>query len=341
MRIFEGYRHGINLGGWISQCGQPDQRRVDTYLTEADIRRIKAMGLDHVRLPVDYFFLETEEGQPIAIGEQTIDQCVSWCRDAGLSVLLDLHKAYGYTFDPVDRGADRTVFFHDEGMQARFIALWRRLSKRYGKCPNVAFDLLNEIVSPQVAEEWNGIIRRTVRAIRENAPDTWIVVGGARYNHVTSVPELDAREDDRIVYNFHSYDPMVFTHQGARWVRNMPRDLRMDYPGDPEAYRSATRLLNPDLADDREMSRLGPDFFEALFAPAIAHAEKSDVPLYCGEYGVIDLADPEATLRWLRDITAVFDRHGIGRALWTYKRMDFGLIDEHYDPIRKEMLKLM
>jgi len=341
MRIFEGYQHGINLGGWLSQCGQPDQRHIDTFITEKDIARIAQMGLDHVRLPVDYFFLETQAGAPLDIGIRAIDRCVAWCRAQGVHVLLDLHKTYGYTFDPMDKGADRTIFFRDEMLQGRFIALWRRLAERYGNDGAVAFDLLNEIVAPEVTEDWNKIVRRAIRAIREIAPKVWIVVGGARYNHALSVPDLDVRLDDRIVYNFHCYDPLVFTHQGAYWVNGMPADFRLDYPGDPAAYRAATRTLDPDLADDTEMTRLGPDFFEAIFAPAVKHAAENDVPLYCGEYGVIDLADPGAACRWLRDIALMFDRHGIGRAWWNYKEMDFDFIGPRYGAVREEMLKLM
>ena len=38
-------------------------------------------------------------------------------------------------------------------------------------------------------------------------------------------------------------------------------------------------------------------YFEELFEPAVKAAEKNNAPLYCGEYGVIDQAPPEASLR--------------------------------------------
>ncbi len=341
IRAFDGYRHGVNLGGWLSQCGQPDREHAETFITGEDLKAIAGMGLDHVRLPVDYFFLETDGGERVDIGPRAIDTCVERCEKLGLNVLLDLHKAYGYTFDPMDPGADRAAFFHRADLQERFIALWRYLAERYGRCPNIAFDLLNEVVLPEVAAPWNDIARRAIRAIHEIAPNVFTVVGGTRYNAVKSVPELDARVDDKVVYNFHCYEPLVFTHQGAYWVRNMPAELRLDYPGDPAAYEAAARALDPELAAGGSPAELGPDYFERLFAPALKHAEKSGVPLYCGEYGVIDRADPEAALRWLKDIAGVFDRRGIGRALWTYKQMDFGLTDPHYAPIRDRMIGLL
>ena len=43
-------------------------------------------------------------------------------------------------------------------------------------------------------------------------------------------------------------------------------------------------------------------------AIAIQVAEKYNVPLYCGEYGVIDHATPEDTVKWYRDIHAALDK---------------------------------
>ena len=60
-----------------------------------------------------------------------------------------------------------------------------------------------------------------------------------------------------------------------------------------------------------------------------------------GEYGVIDRADTKSTLNWIKDINNVFNYYGIGRALWSYKKMDFGLIDSHYSAIYDEMIKYL
>ena len=344
MRVFNGFQHGVNLGGWLSQCVATTQEHFDTFITEADIADIARMGFDHVRLPVDYNWIEDEAGEPIEAGLRHIDDCVGWCQARGMNLLLDLHKAFGYTFDPLEADADREVFFHDAALQARFIALWRRLAHRYGARANVAFDLLNEVVSPSVVEAWNDIVDRTIAAIREIAPDTWIVVGGVCYNNVKSVPLLAPPRDARVVYNFHCYEPMVFTHQKAYWVEGMPADLDVAYPDDLARYQALSEQLSFDLAGaiaGEKVDALGPQFFEALFAPAIRAAEANDAPLYCGEYGVIDQAPAEDALRWHADIAAAFDRHGIGRALWNYKNKDFGLVDAHYDAVRDRLLKFL
>ena len=85
----------------------------------------------------------------------------------------------------------------------------------------------------------------------------------------------------------------------------------------------------------------GKDFFLDLFRPAVKIAEERNVALYCGEYGVIDRANPEDTVRWYEAIHAAFTELGIGRAMWTYKALDFGLVDEHYAGVRKDLIALL
>jgi hypothetical protein len=65
------------------------------------------------------------------------------------------------------------------------------------------------------------------------------------------------------------------------------------------------------------------------------------VALYCGEYGVINLASAEDSLKWYKMICSVFDKYNIGRAAWSYKEMDFGLIDEHMKPVIDELLTVL
>ena len=345
MREFAGFRRGVNLGGWLSQYDDTSKAYYDSFITKNDIERIADMGFDHVRLPVDYPILETEEAVPVEEGYRYLDSCIRWSKESGLHVLIDLHKTFGYSFDPLDKGMDREAFFHDPDLQERFYALWERIAARYAQDTDmVAFELLNEIVSPHVVEEWNCIADEAVRRIRRAAGNVWIVIGGVCYNNVTSVPLLHKPLDDHIVYNFHCYEPLIFTHQRAYWVDNMPKDLVVEYPADLKEYREKSSLLQKELAAavyDEHVSSLGPEFFEHLFLPAVRAARENGAPLYCGEYGVIDQAPAGDALRWHRDIHAVFEKYAIGRALWTWKKKDFGLMDAHYDAVRTELTKYL
>lgn len=344
MNIFKGFQKGINLGGWLSQAAHDTADHLDVFITEKDIETISKWGADHVRVPVDYMVIEEEDGTFIEKGFKYLDDCLSWCEKYNLNMMIDLHKTYGYSFDPLDDG-DLEEFFHNEKLQARFIRLWKELARRYGAYSDrVSFELLNEIVSPRVKDEWNEIALRTVKEIRNITKETYIVYGGVNFNDVTSVALLENPHDDRVVFNFHCYQPMVFTHQKAYWVENMPADFTMSYPDTLENYKKASEMLNREVIialESVKTDKMGVEFFTGLFEPAVEAARKAGVPIYCGEYGVIDQAPVQDSVNWIRDIHAAFEKLGIGRALWNYKEKDFGLADEHYAPVREEFIKYL
>ncbi len=330
MKAFEGFRNGINLGGWISQFDKYDRAHFDTFITEADIANIKAMGFDHVRVPVDYVVLEDEDGNLKADGFEYLGKCRAWCETHGLNMLIDLHECYGYSFDPLKKDMDRKKFFYDAALQERFLSLWREIATRFKDYQNqVAFEPLNEVVSGEVVDAWNELLGRYIRMMRGIVPDAWLIIGGVLYNNVLTVPLLDVPVDEHIVYNFHCYEPMVFTHQGAYWVDKMPLDFRIGYPKTLAEYRDAGSMLNPELAGavyKEGIAEIGAGFFEDIFAPAVEKAERDGVRLYCGEYGVIDRAAEDDRQRWIADIGKAFDKYGIGRAIWNYRQKDFGLV---------------
>ena len=343
-RVFEGYQKGVNLGGWLSQADEKTKEHYDSFITKSDIDRIASWGCDHVRLPVDYIVIESEEGELLEDGYRYIDRCIEWSRQAGLGVLIDMHNTFGYTFDPLAVGDDKEIFFHDSKLQERFYIMWDRISKRYAGQKDVAFELLNEVISPDVVDNWNEIADRTIDVIRKNAPDAYIVIGGVCYNNVKSVPSLRPPKDDHIVYNFHCYEPMIFTHQRAHWMDNMPKDITVTYPATIAEYAEQSKVFDEAWAGailNMKAKETNAEYFAELFEPAVAAADKNGAPLYCGEYGVIDQAPVPSTLNWLRDIHDAFEKYGIGRSLWVYKEKDFGIVGEHYDDIRDEMIKVL
>lgn len=343
MKKLMNYQKGVNLGGWLSQ-GSLEKEHLDTFILEDDIKQIASWGADHIRLPLDYENVETESGEEKPEGYVYIDNCITWCRKYGLNIVLDLHKTCGYTFDNSNYSAD---FFDDTCLQDRFVALWERIAARYSKDSDIImFELLNEIVRFDVAEKWNEIALRCMKAIRKYAPTAKILYGGVGYNAVNAVKLLAAPIDENIVYNFHCYEPLIFTHQSAYWTEGMPQDFHIGYPGDFDEYMTKTRqiagAMTGALADENlKITSLGTEFFDTLFKEAVETAEERNVALYCGEYGVIDRAPTKDTVRWFQDIHEVFEKYGIGRAVWSYKDMDFGWTGEHYRDVFDKLIKLI
>ena len=342
MRIFEGYQKGVDLGGWFSQCDYTESR-YDTFITEADFAVIRSWGCDHVRLPVDYDLLEDKYGTPQEKGYERLEQAVGWARKNGLNMVLDLHKTAGFSFDP---GEQEAGFFENEKYQERFYALWERIARRFGKDADMlAFELLNEVTEQQYGPVWNRIATECIRRIRVHAPVTKILMGGYWHNSAAAVKDLPEPYDENIVYNFHCYEPHIFTHQGAYWMPTMDTAFRIPVTATFGEMATATRRMLGGAVVDLDAKpadgRLSSSFFEDFFAEAAAVAQARNVPLYCGEYGVIDNASPEDTLVWYQAIHAAFEKYGIGRAAWSYRQMDFGLSDPRMDGVRPELLRYL
>ena len=342
MRIWEGYQRGVNFGGWLSQFDENSREHFASFITEEDFRKVSEMGFDHVRIPVDYVMLESddERAERNPVGYEYLHRSAAYCRKYALRMVLDLHEVYGYSFDPL-KEMDRERFFYDEALQQRYRRLWRTIASEFREDTDiVAFELMNEVVLTSVYEAWNEVAAKAIAEIREITPEAWIVVGGVRYNNVNAVKLLGKPADEKIVYNFHCYEPLVFTHQGAYWVKDMPSDFRMAYPDSLENYRKESSRFPAELVGgiyDETLTGINAGFFKTIFRPAVEAAEAYDVPLYCGEYGVIDLADGRDTLNWFRDIHEAFETYGIGRAVWNYRKKDFGITDAGMDSVRDEL----
>ena len=340
MKKLYGYQRGINFGGWFSQCDNSEER-YDSFIKEADFKTVKDWGLDHVRIPVDYNLVQNSDGSFKENGFNRIQDCIDLCHRYGLNMILDLHKTIGYSFDVEEKEAG---FFENKKYQEYFYSLWEEFARRFGDNDNLAFELLNEVSEEELKDIWNDIALKAIKRIRRYAPDIKILIGGYHNNSVLAVKDLLPPCDENIVYNFHCYNPLVFTHQGAYWIPQMDQSFRMKFDLPQKEYIRITKQI---LGDWREEGVEDSDqiidesYFERLFKEAIDIAEERDVALYCGEYGVINLADPEDTLKWLRCIRNVFEKYGIGRAVWSYREMDFGIVDEHYDGVRKELVELL
>jgi len=327
MKYNQSLRKGINIGGWLSQCTHTKEH-YDSFISEKDIQRISAWGLDHVRVPIDCEVIETDDGIIREEGFGYIDSCIEWCKKYGLRMILDIHKTAGYTFN--NAYGEENSLFMNEMLQKRFLNIWRELALRYGKEKDVvAFELLNEIVEKEYCEPWNTLAKKTIELIREHAPKTQIIIGGVEWNSAYAVTLLDDPYDDNIIYTFHFYEPFAFTHQNASWVPETV-GFHIQYPSTVEDYKKAADTIGEKarFIFRKDINEIGISMLEQLIKDAITFADKRGASLYCGEYGVIDQAPADGTLRWYQDVHQLFEKYQIGRAAWTYKKMDFGIIDE-------------
>lgn len=329
----QGFTKGVNLGGWLSQYAAYDHEHFRTFITRADIEQIASWGLDHVRLPVDYPVLESDAapGVPNEEGYAYIDQCLQWCADAGLAVILDVHEAPGFTFrnDLEEGDAAANTLFTDAAVQERFVTLWRTIVRRYQDAPvPIVFELLNEVTLPDNGP-WNALAARTVQAIHEEAPRATVMIGGTHNNAVSGLAGLVEIDDPRVVYTFHTYEPLYFTHQNAPWAAG-PREWggAPSYPGylDGLGEWLAAHPQHNQFGDQQTDRRMDRELLADVVAPAVEFSRRTGREVYCGEFGVADWVEPASRRAWLGDFLGLLREHGIGFGLWTYKAMDFGVV---------------
>ena len=109
--------HGVNLGGWMSQCVY-EEDHYDTFISKQDIAQIAKSGFDHVRLPVDYPVLEEEDGTYRKSGFDRLYKVIDWCMEYKLNIILDLHRTYGYDFN--DAGdKEKNSLFNNQDAKVR------------------------------------------------------------------------------------------------------------------------------------------------------------------------------------------------------------------------------
>lgn len=344
VKSWPGFTKGVNLGGWFSQCPHVVYG-YENFIVEKDFEVIKSWGCDHIRVPVDYKIFADEEMNFKESGFDYIQRAINWSRKYGLNMILDLHQTYGFafhTYDPNDN------FFTNETYQNFFYNTWAEFAKRFGQYSDtVAFELMNEVTEQKFSATWNKIACTAIARIREYAPTIKVVVGSYWHNSAPALKDLELPKDDpNLVLNFHCYSPMIFTHQGAGWVPELQKFINYPYKHTYAEYEEQNTALYPQnkgaftMMPDMNAS-IGVEYFEKQFEVALETAAKYDLPLYCGEYGVIDNADPDESLKWFADIHTAFENHGIGRACWSYRAMNFGLEGPHYAGIIKELVKLL
>jgi endoglucanase len=310
-------RRGINLSHWFAQSGDYSEKHLREHTTRRDVEIIRGLGFDHVRLTVEPAPL-FDEARPAELKREhlrRLDAALDMLLAGGLAVVFDLHPSDEFKLRL--RTDDRFV--------SALADFWRALARHLARRdPGRLFlEILNE---PMVEDprRWADVQTRLAAAVREGAPRHTIVAAGARWSAVDQLLLLEPLADRNVVYNFHFYEPHTFTHQGATWGLDFwPYLKNLPYPSSPERVApllaSAEREPARDALKAYGEGRWGAARVEREIASAAAWARRHGVALTCNEFGVYRAHAPAADrLRWIADVRAALERHGIGWAMWDY-----------------------
>jgi len=316
-------QRGVNLSMWYAQDGalynaDGGAEKLASYITPADFKLVHDLGFDHVRLSIDPqpLIADAQQGtlRPEAIAR--LDATVKQITATGLVVVLDIHPEGAFV-----KATETTV----EGTQ-RFFAFWKSFAAHYASTnpEQVYFEVMNEPhdVDPY---RWAGEQARAVAVIREEAPGHTIIATGEGYGGIDGLLELEPVRDENVIYSFHDYEPMVFTHQGATWSSDALKPLRgVPYPSSPENVAPLVAALTQ-TDTQAQLADYGKKHWDqakmaARIGQAVAWARQRNVPLWCGEFGVFkNYAPAEDRDRWLADMRKTLEANDIGWDMWDYR----------------------
>ncbi|HUS47886.1 MAG TPA: cellulase family glycosylhydrolase [Phycisphaerae bacterium] len=322
---------GVNLSMWFAQL-PPDAERFKNYIKAEDIRLIKRLGFRHVRLIVDPKAL-MNPGNPGQLKEQhlkLLDAAIDMILAEKLAIVVCPYADNEYKHFICTRAGDRLAF------GAFLRAFVGHLSRRD---PELVFlQVLNEPSLPN-PELWNRVQEELIPQMRRSAPKHTLIASSNMRNArggwdlVGGMEALKPVADANVVYDFHFYDPVQFTHQGATWMTwQVQHYENLPYPSSPDVIAPfIEKISNQGARDFAELygrEKWNRDRIERQIMRAVTWAKKHNVPIICGEFGCYRRNTPAADrLTYLRDVREVLEKHNVGWAMWDYLG-DFGVVTE-------------
>ena len=191
----------------------------------AQARAIANAGFDFVRLTVSPdFYLPQASEENVQRVHSAVLASVHAFESQGLKVVVDLHASPKSAGRPI--GTEE--FTDDETQFEAYAKVAASLAEAidHDGAGGRYFEPMNEPVldcvqpSKTVAARWPSIALRLHDAVRKAAPRLTLVMEGGCWGGAAGLTALkpEAFHDTNIMWSFHDYAPMIFTHQGASWV---------------------------------------------------------------------------------------------------------------------------
>lgn len=309
------FNKGVNLTGWFD-AGNARSIPFNKYSKE-DFVNIKSLGCDVIRLPMRLHVMTN--GAPDYIVDPVffmyLDQAIDWAEELQINLILDNHT--------IEDAKSKSV-------ETPLLKIWPQIAERYkDRSDYIYYEILNE-PNTLTRNDWAAIQVKVVNAIRAVDTKHTIVVTGADWGGIYGLTMLPKLQDTNLIYSFHFYDPMLFTHQGASWTSPSMVDLgNVPFPYDetrmpacPESLKGTwvESSLTSNYKNDGTAAKLKTELDKAK-----AYATSKGVQVYCGELGVYKAkSNNEDRVNWYREVTGYLDELDIPWTMWDYQG-GFGL----------------
>lgn len=313
---------GFGLGGWMNMenfitgypANEEAQRQVlrkvlgdekytfffdrflEYFFTADDARFIASLGLNLLRLPINYRHFESDQ-EPFVINEEGfkhLDRVIELCAQHQIYTIIDLHALPGYQNQDwhSDNPTHKALFWQHKHFQDRAVHLWEVIANRYKGNPWIAgYNPMNE-PGDVSAELILPFYQRLYQAIRAIDPDHLLFLDGNRFS---TEFHMFTETWPNVIYTVHDYALPGFIDGGP-------------YPGVSRGEFVDKAVLEETFLERTEFMR------------------RTNTPIWVGEFGPVytgDAASDAMRYQVLRDQLETYCRHQANWAIWTYK--DIGL----------------
>jgi len=311
------FSRGINLTGWYMSTNA-SEIQFDKY-TQKDFENIKSLGCDVIRLPIDFYSMNS--GSPDYIIDPVllsyIDQTLTLAENNQLYLILD------------NQPENSELACQNPKLETLLTKIWTQLATRYkSRSMFIIYEIMNEpnTLSTPV---WGRIQQNVISAIRSADINHKIIVSASYWSTTLELNSLPFYKDSNLIYTFHFYEPGIFTHQGISWydsylwsVKNLPFPYNESTMPTMPANIKGT-YWEDEFNNYKNTGTLAK--IQATLAKAVTFKKTRNVDMYCGEFGAYNEFTPKISRNYYyREIRKYLEANGIPWTSWDYS-YGFGL----------------
>lgn len=331
---------GVSFTNWLEEANG----KFKTFkLGEADVKVLADNGVKSIRLPIDLdlyannrdaFVDSTDTTNVLEFDDvalfTVLDSFANWTERYGVSFVIDYHE-YDNSYNKTSASNPRYIAMMSE--------VWKHVANHFAENPreDIFFELLNEpdmTYGKVTADQWTLAAQSIIDSIRTVDSTHTLLFGDAQWYSITLLAKRTPFTDPNIVYVIHTYEPFVFTHQGASWtdygtIRNLPFPydpaLWSEYSADFGVSKSTKSNVRNDVRNYYKNGSKEAIMKNVLIAKKWAAA--NNVPVIINEFGALSLrSTAESRLNYLKAMREIGDALQIPLTHWGYTG-DFAVIE--------------
>ena len=324
---------GINITNWLEE--DKAYFKGEFKFDETDVKLMADNGIKSLRFPIDLdryatnrdeFVADTTDATELKFDDANLfavlDSFVEWTGKHGMSFVIDYHE-YDNSYNSTSSRNPRYM-----KMMAN---VWKHVAAHYAsnEREDIFYELLNE---PDMSKgavsttNWRLAAQEDIDSIRTVDKKHTIIFGDAKWYSISLLAKGKKLNDDNIIYAIHTYEPFVFTHQGASWT-DLKSIKNLMFPYDKERWSEysadfgVTKAVPSNYKKNiQNYYKIGSkEYILSLILPAKQWAVENDVPVIINEFGAYNVkTDKQSVLNYMTAMREISDTLQIPLTHWGY-----------------------